>query len=176
MIGVGETSINRFRNNDSVEDVNDHGEVSKGGIIAVIKESDAWHHETYHGEGTLLETQRNRFYSILDGAPSAPDCGGLVSSLIVAENVINTYYDHVYLAQIINMNTIPAHDALYYGSSNFGDEQLPGVSKVNQQYVQQAASWSVPTQDLRDYPSGVYEEIFFLLTNAITRSGFDGFI
>jgi hypothetical protein len=37
MFGVGEVSINRWRNNDAIEDVNDHGEQAKGGIIAVIK-------------------------------------------------------------------------------------------------------------------------------------------
>ena len=41
MIGVGTTSLNRWRNNDSVVNVNSHGEQSKGGVVAVIKESDA---------------------------------------------------------------------------------------------------------------------------------------
>jgi hypothetical protein len=179
MIGVGETSINRFRNNDSVQNVNDHGEISKGGIIAVIKESDAWHHETYHGEGTLLEGQRNRFYSILDGDPHTQDCGGLVWSLIVGENVIQQYNGggggHI-PPQAVDLSTIPAHLALYYGSSSFGNEQLPGVSTVNQQYVQSAGAWSVPTQDLIHYPGGFYSENFFLLSNAVVRSGFFNFI
>jgi hypothetical protein len=172
MIGVAETSINRFRNNDSVENVNDHGEISKGGIIAVIKESDAWHHETYHGEGTLLEGQRNRFYNILNGDPHTLDCGGLIWSLIVGENVISQYYGTSHPPiQNVDLSVVPAPLALYYGSSSFGNEQLPGVSTVNQQYVQQSGAWTVPK-----FPSGEYEENFFLLTNAIVRAGFSAFI
>ena len=172
MIGVAETSINRFRNNDSVENVNNHGEISKGGIIAVIKESEAWHHETYHGEGTLLQSQRNRFYNILNGDPHSLDCGGLVWSLIVGENVISTFYGSSHSpTPTINLSYIPASLALYYGSSTFGNEQLPGVSTVNQQFVRQAGAWTVPK-----YPSGEYEENFFLLTNAIPRNGFNSFI
>jgi hypothetical protein len=51
--------------------------------------------------------------------------------------------------QTINLSYVPASQALYYGSSSFGNEQLPGVSTVNQQYVKQAGAWTVPK-----YPSG----------------------
>jgi hypothetical protein len=109
-------------------------------------------------------------YSILNGDRSTPDCGGLIWSLMVAENVIYKYYGSPRTPiQSIDLTYVPASQALYYGSSSFGNEQLPGVSTVNQQYVR-------PTPDLKDYPSGVYKENFFLLTNAIVRPGFSSFI
>ncbi len=172
MFGVGEVSMNRYWNNDAIENVNDHGEQSKGGIIAVIKESQAWHHETYHGEGTLLETQRNRFYSVLNGSPSTLDCKGLIASWQVAQSIIYQYYGTSNVPPTIyTWAQPPAQSALYYGSSSFGNEQLPGVSTVNVQYVKQAGSWSVPV-----YGKGPYEENFFLLTNAQPRTGFPQFI
>lgn len=142
--------------------MNDHGEVAKGGIIAVIKESQAWHHETYHGEGTLLESQRNRFYAVLNGSPSTLDCGGLINSWLIAQNIIAQYYGIVNPpAQTINVTTKPAYLSLYYGSSSFNNVTLPGVSTVNQAYLQSVGSWEVPK-----YPSGSYLENFFTLTNA----------
>ncbi len=173
MIGVGTTSLNRWRNNDSVVNVNSHGEQSKGGVVAVIKESDAWHHETYHGEGTLLEGQRNRFYSILNGDPQSLDCGGLINSWYIAQNVISVYYGTSHPpARGVGVNPGTAPQALYYGSaSSIENVDLPGVSNVNKQYAQLTALWDVPK-----FPSGQYVEYFFSLANAMPRSGFGPFI
>jgi len=172
MQGVGEVSINRWRNDDTIENVNNHGEQSKGGIIAVIKESAAWHHETYHGEGTLLQAQRNRFYNILNGDPQSLDCRGLLGSWVIGQSIIAQYYGTSHPpTTVVSWPNPPAQLSLYYGSSDFGSEQLPGVSTVNQQYVVHSASWSVPR-----YLSSDYEENFFLLSNARARSGFPPFI
>ena len=172
MFGVGEVSINRYRNNDAVENVNNHQEIAKGGIIAVIKESDAWHHETYHGEGTLQEGQRNRFYRVLNGDPHSLDCGGLLGSWIVGQNIIRQYYGTSHApTQTYQWNQPPAYLSLFYGSSDFGSETLPGVSTTRRQYVLHSASWSVPR-----YPSGEYEESFFLLQDARPSNSFAPFI
>lgn len=174
MLGVGAVSINRWRNDDRVQNVNNHGEQYKGGgIIAVIKESDAWHHETYRGEGTLLEGQRNRFYNVLNGSPQTLDCGGLINAWFMAQNVIKVYYGSNYLvARPTSVNPTSAVRALYYGSSaTIQGVTLPEVSTANLQYVQLVGLWEVPK-----FPSGNYIENFWLLTNAVTRAGYGPFI
>ncbi len=172
MFGVGEVSINRWRNDDRVQNVNNHGEQAKGGIIAVIKESDAWHHETYNGSGTLLEGQRNRFYNVLNGDPNSLDCKGLIGSWMIGQSIIYQYYGTANVPpSIYTWSQVPAQNALFYGSSSYGNVTLPGVSTANSQYVQAAGSWSVPK-----FPSGSYLENFFRLTNAQSRAGYPPFI
>ncbi len=173
MIGVGTTSLNRWWNNDAILNVNDHGEQSKGGVIAVIKKSDAWHHESYHGNGDLLESQRNRFENVMNSDPQSLDCGGLINSWYIAQNVISVYYGTSYPpAKSVAVNTHVAPQALYYGSAtSIEDINLPGVSYVNTKYVQLSGIWQVP-----NFPSGQYYEHFFLLTNAQPRAGYGPFI
>ena len=173
MWGVGVVSLNRYRNNDSIENINNHGEVAKGGFKAVIKESQAWHHETYHGEGTLLEGQRNRFYSILNGDPNNLDCSGLIGSFRLSIGFVEVYWGTSNtLPSAVQIQPSPTPRALFYASSStIEGTQLPGVSTTHLQYAQQVGTWEVPR-----YPSGSYFENFFTLTDAVPANSFYNFI
>ena len=168
MWGVGVVSYNRFINNDKIENVNNHQEVARGGLIAVIKESQAWHHEDYQGTGTLLEGQRNRFYSILNGSPNTLDCGGLLGSWRLAISFIQQTSGTGHpAANPYVIQTSPAPRGLFYASStSVSSSTLPGVSTTKLQYAQSVGSWIVPK-----YPSGSYSENFFTLTDAQPVSG-----
>ena len=155
--------------------INFHGEKTKGGIIAVIKESQVWHHETYHGEGTLLESQRNRFYNILNGDPNSLDCGGLLFSWVAAQNFMQTYWG---LANGttppfgLSVTPSPAYRSLYYMSaSSPGTPANFGLSSGERPFLQIVNTWTVPR-----YPSGQYYEEFWTLTNAVTDPNAGPFI
>lgn len=124
---------------------------------ATKNQSSAWHHETWNGEGTLLEGQRNTFYSILNGNPNAGDCNGLIYSWLIAEQLIQNTLGlgrpPAYVLRVYN----PTPRSLFF-RSNTTDK--PSVFSGYKQYLYQTGQIDTPK-----FGGGVNKWYFWGLSN-----------
>lgn len=170
MFGIGETSINRWINNENVVRIEDWrwGQDLRSKIE---NSSSVWHHDYHQGMGTLLEKFRTPFYNTLNGAPDTSDCEGLLYSLVFAQNVLaysgyGTDDGHP-PAYTVDLSQRGAQNAIYYLSNT---TNAPSVNDSEKPYRQMVSQWQFP------YPgSNVSNEYFWTLTNIAPRTPFNNF-